>query len=264
MESPSIQHTALSEYKKAEIDAFIIKELNAQKNVEQFQAIVNSLTEKSNAVQSILVIDERNRTKSYNNLLLVNQLAQTAKDLLSNSKIAFDEISLASAKTNELAPDIKIMVDKLIYSSEIINKLSNIIIRKKALNPLISDDLLTMVSEAGTDANNAVALSLIALKSAFVAQASNLETEMTMALEMEQAQAFYELLIGNSGNSLSPNKTSLVWCLNNAFHVAQNKYAQTEKANEMVIKQLNDANSNLNKAQVKLRSIQSGLAALIA
>lgn len=246
----------VTEQKKAELDALAIKVLDAQHAVEQFQAIVNSLAEKSNVIQNFLTIDENNRSYTYNNKLLVNQMVQTANDLLNNSQIVVDEMGLATKRTKELAPSVKKLVDKLIYASEIINKLSNTIIRKKALNPLISDDLISMLGTAGKNANDAVAVTLIALKSTFAAQASNLETEMAIALEFEHAKSFLNLLKTNTITT-----TSLLKYLNDAYTKAQHTYKQTEKSFKIITQQLSDANSDLSKAQVKLKSLQSGLAA---
>ncbi len=247
----------VTEQKKAELDALVIKVLDAEQVVEQFQAIVNSLTEKSTVIQNFLTIDENNRSYTYNNKLLVNQMVQTANDLLNNSSIVIEEMSLATVNVKKLAPDVKKLIDKLIYASEIINKLSATIIRKKALNPLISDDLITMLGTAGKNANDAVAVTLIALQSTFAAQASNMETEMAIGLEFEQAKSFLTLL------TFKPNKKekSLTSYLNNAYTQAQNKYKQTEKASKIITQQLSDALAALNIAQVKLKSLQSGLAA---
>jgi hypothetical protein len=249
----------VTEQKKAELDALAIQVLDEQQNVDQFQAIVNSLTEKTNLIQSLLNIDENNRSNAYNNKLLIDQMVYIAKDLYNNSKIAIHEMGEANVRTKELAPAIKILVDKLIYVTEIINKLSNTIIRKKALNPLISDDLISMLGTAGKNANDAVAVTLIALQSTFAAQASNLETEMAVALEEEQSNRFLEILNGSS--SETPVKQSLAFLLTDAYSKARIKYKKMEKAFKIVTKQLSEANSNLSKAQVKLKSLQSGLAA---
>ncbi len=255
--SPDALVGGVTEQKKTELNALVIQVFDAQQNVDQFQAIVNSLTEKSNNIQGFLAVAESDRTYAYNNKLLIDQMSQVANDLKNNSKIANDEMSAARVITNKLAPEIKVLVDKLIFAAEFVNKLSNIIIRKKALNPLISDDLISMLGTAGKNANDAVALTLIALQSTFAAQASNLETEMAIALEHEQAIDFVNLLKGEN----QPPKTSLVYDLNNAYTEAKSKYKLTEQAYKLVTKQLNHAVSDLNKAQVKLKSLQSGLAA---
>lgn len=266
METLAIKSTfrtrsGVTEQKKAELDELTIKVIDAQHNVAQFQAIVDSLTEKSTKIQGFLATDEEIRSQTYNNKLLIEQMVQNALDLKNNSQIAVTEMAKATTNSKDLAPKIKVLIDKLIYVAEIINKLSNIIIRKKALNPLISDDLITMVGVAGKNANDAVALTLIALKSTFAAQASNRETEMAMALELDQSKDFYHLLTGTTDTNNTVNKTSLTWYLDNAYTVARANYKQMEKAYKLITKQLGDANADLNKAQVKLKSLQAGLAA---
>ncbi len=74
---------------------------------------------------------------------------------------------IAKGQTVQVAENINSVINKLIYSAESINKLANLVVRKKAQNPLISDELVSMITTAGTDANNAVAVTLVALKSAF-------------------------------------------------------------------------------------------------
>ena len=253
--SVSARH-GITESKKAELDNLTIQVIDAQQDVEKFEAIVTSLTDKMNNIQGLLTTADTDRSHAYNNKALIDQMVQSSLDLQNNSKIALGEMGLADLKTKTLAKNIKSVLDKLIYSAEVINKLSNIIIRKKALNPLISDDLITMIGVAGKDANNAVALTLIALKSTFAAQASNMESEAAIALEYAQSIELYKLLITNTklGNSLRK-------LLHDAYDTAKTNYNVMEKAFKMVTGQLNSALADLNKARVKLKSLQAGLSA---
>ncbi len=249
----------ITERKKTELDALTIQVINAQGNVSQYQAIVTSLTTKSTDFQTFLAIATKNKTQAYTNKVLVDQLVQSAMGLQSNSDIAFNEIVMANARTKSLTANVNDVMNKLIYSAEVINKLANLVIRKKALNPLISDELVSMISTAGTDANSAVAVTLIALQSTFTAQATVMESETTVALEYTQSIAFTKLLIGDGRHKGSPK--SLQALFHQAYTVAKKNYTLIEKANLRTTKQLDEAKANLNKAQVKLKSLQSGLAA---
>lgn len=250
----------ITEKKKAELDALTIEVLDAQQEVEQFQAIVTSLTDKLNNFQGFLATAEANRTHALDNRNLFDQLAQSALDLQNNSQIAFNETVEANLQTKKAAQSIKSATDKLIYSAEVINKLYNLITRKKALNPLISDDLITMIGNAGKDANNAVSLTLIALKSVFAAEATNMESEAASSLEYLQSIKLYELLTvaqeanGNTFDSLKD-------MLSSAYKNSKQTYDKFQQAVTVITKQLNESNTALNKAQVKLRSLQSSLAA---
>jgi hypothetical protein len=261
----------VTEKKKAELDGLALKVLDAQQEVDQFQAIVTSLTTKLNNFQGFLALDDSNRAHALSNKNLVDQLVQSFLDLQNNSDIAFNEMVLADMKTQALAKSITVVMNKLIYSAEVINRLANYVVRKKALNPLISDELVSMLSTAGSDANNAVALTLVALQSTFTAQASNMESQAATALEYVQSMDVYQLMTGTDADGnplLNADGTyadaylgSLQQLLHQAYTSAKKKYDQTYAAVKETTAQLNAAQLNLNAAQVALKSLQSGLAA---
>lgn len=254
----SIRRYGVTEYKKAELDALTIHVMDAQESVAQYQAIVTSLTTKSADFQGFLATATNNKTQAYTNKLLVDQLVQSAADLQSNSDIAFNEMVLANVATKKLTAHVNAVMSKLIYSAEVINKLANLVIRKKAMNPLISDELVSMITTAGADANNAVALSLVALQSTFTAQATEMESETALGLEYAQSITLTKLLTGGVAGG-SPK--SLQGLFHLAFSDAKKNYALIEKATFTTTKQLNMATANLNAAQIKLKSLQLGLAA---
>jgi Ribonuclease G/E len=254
----------ITEKKKSELDQLSNRVIDAQDIVEQLQAIVSSLTDKSAKFQAALAVAEANKEQALNNRNLLDQVVQNALNLRDDSAVAFDEMVLADSTTKIMSVQMKDVIDKLIYSAEVVNKLSNLVIRKKALNPLISDDLVSRISTAGKDANNAVALVLVALKSVFAAQASNLESEAATALEYTEAMKLYDVLTGKSVDEDDDDKKhpdSLQKLLHEAYTAAETGYKDAFRANAETIKQLNQANSELSKAQIKLKSLQSGLAA---
>ena len=194
----------INEQKKAELDTLAAQVLDAQHELDQCEATVAALTEKLNLLQNLLAEGESNTTQAQNNKTLIDAVVQSALDLQNNSSIAYKEIAAADSKTKDLAAAIKILMDKLIYSAEMINKLASIVTRKKALNPLISDELVSMINTAGSDANNAVALTLVALQSTFSATASNIMSEGALALENTQAITLYQMLTAKT----EENKTA--------------------------------------------------------
>lgn len=260
-------HYGITERKKAELDALTSKVESAEGEVEKLQAIVNSLTEKSEKFNTQLATATENREKALSNVELLNEVASNIKDLKNNSSITFDEVVLADAKIKTVAQEVRTLIEKLIYSAEVIQKLANLVVRKKALNPLISDELVTMVATAGSDANNAVALTLVALDSVFASQATTLESEANLSLEYLQAIKLFELFTGVKGkideaeiNYKLPNK-SITALIKAAYEAAKQSYREILIASKDTTKQLNAASKNLNVAMVKLNSLQSGLAA---
>ncbi|MEN2399211.1 hypothetical protein GKZ90_0005450 [Flavobacterium sp. MC2016-06] len=254
----------ITEKKKSDLDLLTSQVTDAQAVVQQQQAVVTSLNQKAIKYQGYLLDAENNRTQSLSNKQLADQVIQNALDLSQNSQIAFSKMTAANENTAEISKEVTELINKLIYSVEIINKLSNLVIRKKALNPLISDDLITKINAAGTDANNAVALTLIALKSVFAAQSLCLESEAITALEQKQALSLYLVLTGKKYSkevfSLK-NNTSIQALLDIANKEAKAAYLEANKANDETSRQLNVANANLNKAQIELSSLQAALAA---
>jgi hypothetical protein len=257
----TLQTHGVTEEKKAELDKLSIEIIDAQYNVDQYEAIVASLTEKSRSFGQTLLYQETSRARTLANKNLVDQVIQNAADLKDASETAFKEITIANSGTEAVAIQIKGLVDKLIYAVEVVNKLSTMVIRKKALNPLISDELIAMLTTAGADADNAVALTLVALKSAFAAQASNLESEAVSSLENIQAVKLYQVLTENPPEVAGIQKRCLKDLLYKAYEIADTKYDEAYQANKEATRQLNIALTELNQAQVKLRSLQAGLAA---
>ncbi|QHS56456.1 hypothetical protein GWR56_13245 [Mucilaginibacter sp. 14171R-50] len=257
---PPAKRYGVTEKKKSELDALTLQVTDAQYTVQQLQAIVDSLTVKAANFQAYLVTNDNNRVQALNNKNLVTQIVQSATTLQQNSETAFNAIVIADAKTRDVAVGVKALIDKLIYAAEVINKLSNLIIRKKALNPLINDDLVTRVSTAGADANNAVALTLVALQSAYAAQASNLQSEAASALQYTQAMKLFDVLTVNGADSKDTSK-SITTLLDEAYENAKKAYDQSLKASNATNQQLSEATANLVQAQIKLRSYQLGLAA---
>jgi hypothetical protein len=255
----------ITERKKAELDSKILEVLDAQQDVDQYQAIVTSLTQKLNNFQALLASSDNDRAKALINRNVITQLVQNTNDLLDNSDIAFNEMVLADEKTKGLADDLKQLMDKLIYTVELINKLSALVISKKALNPLISDELITKISQAGGDANNAISLTLIALQSTYTSQAANIESEAATALEFTQARSLYKTMTGIDPSNITPDapwsNDSLAGLIAQAYQDAKLKFEDRQKACDLVTKQVNLATIKLNKAKVKLKSVQSGLGA---
>jgi len=111
-----------------------------------------------------------------------------------------------------------------------------------------------MLSTAGKDADNAVALTLVALRTAFAALASAGEAEAAISLENDQSGALYQLLTAENADALQK-------LLHSAYNQADTGTKILENALEIETKNLSTAQSDLNKAQIILQSLQSGLSA---
>jgi exonuclease VII small subunit len=280
----------VTEKKKAELDALASEVLYAEDDVKQLQAIVTSLTQKTTELEASLEVEKVNKITALNNKELLDQIVDSVIDLLINSKVNFDDIGSSDKKIKRVALNIDVVINKLIYSAEVVNKLSNLIIRKKTQNPLISDELVTMALESGKNANNAVALTLTALNSVFASQATTIESEGTMSLQLLQAIRLFQFITGvdmstvfkddksvlivklqaykrkkiiveETSIELLPKKGNIKELIYMAYGRALLQYNQTLKASRNAQDQLGEAESNLSTGSIKLNSLESGLAA---
>lgn len=260
----------ITEQKKADLDATRNKILDVQYEVDQYQAIVNSLTDKQLKFQGMLATADQDRARTLANQNLVDQAAKITFDLVNNSEVAKNEIAAAEDVSNISNPKegvascMEKVVTKLIYSAEVINKLAATVIKAKALNPLISDSLVSKLTTAGADANNAVALSLVALSSTLAAEAVNIESKAALDLQNSQAKALWKQLTGSKkplSEESKTNSATLYGRLHIAYTKAQSQYNTLHRALSIVNNQLSAATSRLSAAQVSLSSLQSAYAA---
>jgi len=249
----------VTESKKRTLDSLTIQVLNATDEVSQLQAIVTSLTNKSTTYQGFLTQADANKTQSKNNVSLMDSVIKNALNLKDISEVALNEVVYTNDKTKQVAHNTTIVINKLIYTAEMINKLAGLITRKKAQNPLISDQLIALITKAGTNANNAVALTLVALNATFTAQSTNKDVLNTAALENIQSGRLYDKLTSDNKTN-SPN-VSLKTLLNNAYDIAVAEFDKMQKAYNETLNQLNLKTAELNTAQINLKSLQAGLAA---
>jgi len=237
-----------------------------EQELEMHQAIVNSLTQKLETSQLFLQNAEANKTQTLANKNSMEALVQSTLNVMTNSEDTKKEILKTQIKATKVSQGIKIMVDELIFSSQIINKLSQTVLRKKALNPLISDELITQIMTATAEANNAIALTLVALKSAFDVQSTVNQTAATITLEQKHAAELYLTLTGTmlsddiTTTSKTPSSPAYT-LIEDAYEIAILYLENALKSNAETAQQLNVSKANLNKTQQILRSLQSGLVA---
>lgn len=252
----------INERSKAELDALSNQVNDAEHDVEQLQAVVNSLNDKSIQFQGFLNSASASKAQTLSNKTLLNQILQNALSLKENSKIALDEIADADQKTIALSAEIKSVIDKLIYSATVIDKLRGMVLRAKSLIPYINDDVLQLLADAGADANNAVGLALVALKSTLAAETANAEAEAASSLEYLQAVSLYEVLtVDQKEKETDASEDCLKDLINTAYETAVVAFDNASKASTETNHQLNKAKADLAKAQIRLKSLQLSLAA---
>lgn len=256
----------VTENKKAEIDQLTYQVIDAQYVVDENTANVNALQKKLTRFEGYLATADTNRASTLSNWNTMKQVVEDAKNLQKDCNISQQTMAEANLLMQEVAIDVNTVMQELIYTAEVINNLSNVIVRKKAKNPLISDELITILGDTGKDANNAVALMLTALESTFTAQATNMEADAANALSLAQADALYDTLTGTTQeNKNEQNKHGFGKSLENLIYQSYTNAVSVYKSYRQDVNitqtQLNKAQYDLANAELKLASLQAGLAA---
>lgn len=221
----------------------------AEQEVKFKQLIVDTQQASSIKNQQFLVSATQIKENELSNKNQIDLLASHAFELKKNSEKALHTISETLVSAQKVAEDIHNLLDKLIFSAEMIHKLQNMLVRQKALNPLISDDLLSMIAAAASDSNNAVDLTLAALKSTFTGVSSCMKADAALQVECKQS-----LLVSNQMKEGKEAAESII-------AIAQSIYRKVIMDDQEQTEQASLANSDLNEATVKLRSLQAGLSA---
>lgn len=256
-----------TEWKKAALDALNTEVLDAQADVLAAQAIVDALTEKAHTYAGILATADDNRSTAQANWTTIQALAQQAGALQDRSSETASAMDRCQQKADALAIALAQVMDRLIYSVEIVNKLAILLVRSKALNPLIPDELLALVTTAGKDANNAIALTLTALRSVFATEAACLEVCTALQLESYQAaQLVHRLGLPHPQQQAKPgerptDERGIYPMLHEVYQHAKTDYENAHDANNRTQEQLNGASVALRQAQVRLASLQAGYSA---
>jgi hypothetical protein len=188
---------------------------------------------------------------------------------------ATGKVNQASSGASDVSAQMADLVNKLILSIEYINRAAQLVNKQKANNPLVPDKLIDNMAKAATSANNAIALTLTALQSCYVAEATLLESSNVLALGAEQSAQLRDRMAnlwdGQSGKVLAATSTpptmdlpGVVGLLQQAYDNAKANYDEALVNNNIVTKQMAHAQSSLADAQVRLNSYQAGLAAATA
>ena len=112
------------------------------------------------------------------------------------SSIVNDQSGNANDAICQTSETVATLINQLIFSVDVIEKLTGFVNRQKAVNKVIPDELVTVLNTATTDANSAVALTLTALQSCYASVSSADEAKSVSDLELSQAIDLENLLMG--------------------------------------------------------------------
>lgn len=263
----------VADQKKADQDALTVQINEAQYEVNELSAIVSSLSKKSTEFTALLNETETRKSSALNNLNLAKDAVAAVRQVTQNTMVAVEQTGMAAEKIKSTTSQVSILIDKLIFSVEIIDKVTALVNRQKLSNPLIPDELITLLTKATTDAEKAVATTLTALQSCYAAENLIFEAHAVTTLEAQQSKYLQQRITAHAAlgskilerrdckHGLDDKAWGLLARLQAGYHHACKVYDETLNANDMVTQQLDYAQKQLTNAQTKLSSLKAGLAA---
>jgi len=266
---------------KATLDGLAMQVAEAQYEVDQYQAIVDAETAKSTQFNDFLTAAEANKAAALANLNLAIDVDSAVSSLCSSTGLALKQTGTATREIKRVSGDMATLINKLIFTVELIDKFGQLVNKQKLSNPLIPDSLISFMANAATDANNAIALTLTALQSCYAAEATSLRSQEIITLENEQVTALKTKIenqtlasesqdigmLARDGKFLvgfTPKGTGVLALMQQAYDKASKKYDQALTNVNIVNQQLAYAQSELATATTSLNSCKAGLAAATA
>ncbi len=260
------QKYAITEKKQAELNALATQITDTTNLVSQLESMVDSLSQKSANFAGQLATALVDKDTALTNYDLLKNIVNSVKNLVSNAEIVSDQTQKSKDSLQIVSGHVSDLIGELIFSAEMINKLQVLVNNRKVLVPLISDQLIDILTTACADANNAVALTLTALQSCYAAQASGKEANEITILEYSQSQALYEHLTGKdlslykesyftlmATNEISTVESSLTIikeaesALNAAIATSHNDESDAAKSNKSAEKDIAKLQSSVEK-----------------
>ena len=259
---------------------------DAAKRVALAEVKYNSLVEKANTFTELYQEAEATRqtTESYWILFLkikssLHALQQTSDETDLVAVDALYDLRQLVVQWNKVTKDT-------IKAAEVIQLMAETIEKRKASNPLISDDLVNDASTAALDAEKTVKVVIAALRDTLRALASATQAKNSMELTnfyIEEASirllANAERLDGKKPNLASiqklgiseteqkaienyqPDHKSLELSLYNTLQAAHQNVSKALVASENANKEVNVAKEELARAEAKLSTLEAALAA---
>ncbi|WP_350313829.1 hypothetical protein OHJ28_10755 [Dickeya fangzhongdai] len=191
----------IAEKKNAEIEALTNQVNSAQYRVNELTSVVTALTAKQAYFASLLSDADTKKDTALAHLNQAKSLVANVEELRRYSQQVQQQTEKSRNKVKDTTDDIAVLIEQLIFSVDVIEKLSGFVNRQKAANNVIPDDLVTVLNQATTDANSAVALTLTALQSSYATAASADEAGSISSLEFRQASQLRRLLVGEQDDS---------------------------------------------------------------
>jgi hypothetical protein len=235
---------------------------NAKDNLAKAEATYNSYQSKSELFDELLAQDSNTMSIMTDQENLAVDLSQKVNSLFDTATVAIGTANDTYADTQALLKSVQKVVDATLLAATDITLSAELIMKRKASNPLISSELVSEAAKAATDANKAVSLIINTLTSTFNALSTANQANNTS--EIVQAEILYLKDLVIQDTSLTDVDTSLVSIQETAKNNVDNSRSaqkEAQSAADEARQQMMKAKNGLNRATAELSNAEASLSA---
>ena len=238
---------------------------DARKRVADAQATYNSFATKSQLMNGILSEASAHLTAmsthdkmTMDSVQKVHSLTESAIDAMATSKDTYID-------TEEMLKSIQEVVYATIEAATEIALTAELILQRKATNPLISSQLVSQATQAATDAGKAVTLINKALTATYVALSTAGQASFTSEITRAEVQYLKKLVVWEHDPEEQTTEGPSIEQLVKGYYLearASEKNAQqaSDESQQQLIKAKNDLNrttTNLSNVEAALKAARS-------
>ncbi|MDW6002502.1 hypothetical protein [Vibrio mangrovi] len=186
----------IAEQKNLEIESLTSQVANVQYQIDEMNAVVNSLTDKQGHFAQLLTDAEAKKNTALSQFNQVKLVASQVAELKQYSLVVNQQTKTTKGEVTATSQNVAHLINQLIFSVDVIEKLTDFVNRQKSVNKAIPDELVSTLGQATTDANQAIATTLTALQSCYATVSSASESYSISDLELQQSAHLESLLTG--------------------------------------------------------------------
>lgn len=177
-----VSATEAKRLKQSSVDELLTELHDAAIELERLQSLVDTLSERRERLAKRSGIANDHHVQANKVAEATAQSVQLVDRAANRTDEAASQAAVAAECATALLQGFSQWMNELLLMYDLVNRLYLVTIRKKALNPLIPDALIQQLMQAGADVNEAISLSITALKSVQAARTSlhAVNTHMTM------------------------------------------------------------------------------------
>tara|TARA_R110001599_G_scaffold141403_1_gene321758 strand:- start:2074 stop:4209 length:2136 start_codon:yes stop_codon:yes gene_type:complete len=234
---------------------------DAKKSLAEAEAVYESFQEKSvlfdsllnNSIDRITVMTDQNKL-AVDTSQKVNSLSETVKTALQTANNTY-------SATSHLLMSVQQVVDATLDAATEVKLSAELIMKRKAANPLISSELVADASQAATDANKVVSLIINALTSSYNALSTASQANNTGEVVMAEVTSLKDLVVEDTSTlaNIAEGKMPIETQVNVLLAEARSTERENRKASDQVQKSVVNRKNILTNATAKLASAEASL-----